>query len=121
MAAEGFRDVLGANLFPRCCSQPTRLGFSPRPRSLRFRLQPALDWCHSSHLCLLDDKPGAIVERRLEHSLKLGIAQEFVGHIEFSVELPFGAWQWLWQTPFFENVYYAVSSTASGHPLHVPP
>ncbi len=56
-----------------------------------------------------------------EHSLKLGIAQEFVGHIEFSVELPFGAWQWLWQTPFFENVYYAVSSTASGHPLHVPP
>jgi hypothetical protein len=36
MAAESFRGVFGTNLFPRRSSQPTRLGFSPRPRHFPF-------------------------------------------------------------------------------------
>jgi hypothetical protein len=40
MAAEGFRDVLGTNLFPRRCSQPTCLGFGPRLRHFTFAFSP---------------------------------------------------------------------------------
>jgi hypothetical protein len=43
MAAESFRGVFGTNLFPRRCSQPTRLGFSPRPRHFPFAFSPDLD------------------------------------------------------------------------------
>jgi hypothetical protein len=69
-----------------------------------FHSPTKLDTASPARPLLLNDKLGAFFERRLHYSLKLGIAQEFFGHTEFRVELPFRPRQWLWHIPLIDDV-----------------
>ena len=70
---------------------------------------------------LLDNDLGTFFERRFQYCFQIGIAQELVGQVELSIELPFGTRQWLRHILFFGHVHHEVSSAASVHPLYVPP